>query len=92
MSILLSQDKKGKRGVGQFSGEKEDFHKPSAHNPIFKKELVSSLGCPYCKSKKHFKNLWTLYMHIRLNHQNEKQNFKSVIWTLADFVIRGILK
>lgn len=91
MSLKLELNKKGK----QFSRHENDFHKPSAHNPIFQKGLYF-VGCPYCADKKgrkkNFQSLWKLYMHIRLNHKNESENFKSVIWNLADYVMRGILK
>ena len=90
MSFRLTLNKKGK----QFSSHADDFHKPSAHNPLFQTKL-NFLGCPYCKQKgrkKNFKTLWTLYMHIRLNHSNETDNFKSVIWNLADYVMRGIIQ
>lgn len=91
MSLRLKLNKKGK----QFSSQANDFHKPSAHNPIYQIELPF-LGCPYDSDKKgrqkNFQTLWKLYMHVRLNHKNESDNFKSVIWNLADYVMRGILK
>ena len=90
MSLRLILNKKGRA----FSSHADDFHKPSAHNPLFQQELFF-LGCPFCVGrggKKNFKTLWTLYMHIRLNHCNETDNFKCVIWNLSDYVERGILK
>jgi len=79
----------------QFSKPEHDFHRPSAHNLLFQKKL-NFLGCPYCSDKvgrkKNFKTLWTIYMHVQLNHKQEQENFSSVIWNLADFVIRGIIK
>ena len=78
----------------QFSRHTDDFHKPSAHNPLFQQELFF-LGCPYCVGrgrKKNFRTLWKLYMEIRLNHEMETENFQPIIWSLANFVLRGIIK
>ena len=96
MSLITTpKNKKGKRGHGQFEGEESDYHRASAHNPLFQKEL-GFVGCPYCPDKagriKNFKTLWKIYMHVRLNHEDSIENFSGVIWNLSDFVMRGILK
>ena len=91
MSLKIPLNKNGK----QFSKSSDDFHRPSTHDPIFQKELLF-IGCPYCASKKgrkkNFVFLWKLFMHIKLSHPNESDNFKSVIWNLSDYLMRGILK
>ncbi len=64
---------------------------PYAQNPVYLKTLF--IGCPYCihrGPKKHFKNLWVLYMHFRTHHKDER-DFKEKIMQLADFVIEGVL-
>ena len=91
MSLTIPKNKKGK----QFSNDEDDFHRPSSHNPLFQREL-GFVGCPYESDKvgrkKNFRTLWSIYMHVQLNHKQEKENFKSVIWNLSDYVMRGIIK
>ena len=90
MSLKIQLNKNGKH----FTSLDDDFHKPSAHNPIYQKDL-HFLGCQFCDDKKgrrkNFKTLWTLYMHIRLNHRNEIDNFKKTVWNLADYVMKGVI-
>ena len=96
MSLITpTKNINGKQGRGQFKAEGSDYHRASAHNPIFQKELYF-VSCPYCADKvgrkKNFKRLWSIYMHVQIHHAVEKENFSSVVWNLADFVMRGILK
>lgn len=90
MSLKLRFNLKGK----QFSKHTDDFHRASPHNFVFLIVLFF-LGCPFCVGrgrKKNYFTLWKLYMHVKLNHKNETDFFKSIIWNLADYVLRGILK
>ncbi len=69
-----------------------EAREPESNNPIYLKE-INCLGCHFSHSrgrKKKFKNLWRLYMHFRIEHPNE--NYKELIMSLADLVIKGVLK
>jgi len=91
LSITISKNKKG----SAFSKGDDDFHRASSLNPLFQQKLFF-IGCPYCSDKvgrkKNFKTLWKIFLHVQFQHKNEKENFKSVIWNLSDYVLRGILR
>ena len=93
--ITIPNYKKGKRGKGQFQESNSDYHRPSAHNPLYLKNLYF-IGCPYCADKvgrkKNFKRLWSIFMHVQIHHAGEKENFENIVWNLADYVMRGIIK
>ncbi len=70
----------------------QEAREPQSNNPAYLKE-INCLGCHFCHSKgrkKKFKNLWRLYMHLRITHPTE--NYKELIMSLADLVIKGVLK
>ena len=77
----------------QFSRHTDDFHKPSAHNPLFQKKL-KFVGCPYSRAKgrkKNYSTLWRIWLHVKFEHPKEIENFQPIIWNLSDFLLRGIL-
>jgi len=68
-----------------------ESRKPASQNPIYTKE-INGLKCHYHHSagrKRIFKNLWCLYMHYTLEHDNE--NYKEFTMNLADLIIKKVL-
>ena len=43
--------------------------KPSAHNPIYKMKMFCQ--CPYNDTRKTFKSIWQLHMHLQIHHKTE---------------------
>ena len=90
MSLKLRLNLKGK----QFSKHTDDFHRPSPHNFIFQKELLF-VGCPYSRAKgrkKNFRTLWKIWLHVKFEHGEEIEHFRPIIWNLAEYVMKGVLK
>ena len=64
---------------------------PQSQNPIYLQE-INCLKCPYphlAGRKKVFKNLWRLYMHFVLEHENE--NYKPLTTNLAELILKKVL-
>ena len=52
-------------------------YRPHSKNPILK--IKTRKQCKYCKIGNNqchfFKNLWSLYMHVKTQHPNESADF-----------------
>jgi len=88
MSFTKSINKKRK-----ITKNYREAREPASQNKIYTKK-INGLKCHYhhlAGRKRVFKNLWCLYMHYTLEHENEKEDYKKFIMTLADLVIKKVL-
>lgn len=70
-----------------------EAREPASQNKIYTKK-INGLKCHYphlAGRKKVFRNLWQLYMHYTLEHENKKEDYKKFIKTLADLVIKKVI-
>lgn len=70
-----------------------EAREPASQNKIYTKK-INGLKCHYphlAGRKRVFKNLWCLYMHYTLEHENQKEDYKKFIMNLADLVIKKVI-
>ena len=62
--------------------------KPYSKNPVY--QMPIRVKCNSCTMKKRtYKNLWTLFMHYKLEHQESFEN--SQIKKVAELIVEGVL-